>query len=324
MKGGSETSKVRGRAIAVGLGMRANFDDFCETMRNSEEPWSDFKGGPYFEIYGDLFKANPGFIGRVTSSAFQCVRTQKDVSHSSTDSIMLYYVLSGEMAFEQSGLVNSATSGDLVLLDSARPLTVTHKEGKPCRKVLMRIPKTAYAFTTKHDDWFSNVLVARSNIIPPLASCLTFFSEQVSEASTEQLAATYKACASFLPVASGAMQRADAHWEDRSSLQLHKQILALIQLELSNPDLNPSDVASRFGISVRYLHYLFARSGSTFSSYLTRRRLEAACRELTSGNGRIEISSLAFRWGFKDLSTFHRAFKRTYGCSPRRFRISAP
>jgi AraC-like DNA-binding protein len=35
-----------------------------------------------------------------------------------------------------------------------------------------------------------------------------------------------------------------------------------------------------------------------------------------------QIAELASRWGFKDLSTFNRAFKKHYGCTPSAYRKS--
>ncbi len=79
--------------------------------------------------------------------------------------------------------------------------------------------------------------------------------------------------------------------------------------------------AEHFGISARYVHKLFAASSTTFSSYVVAKRLEHIRSDLLSPACRNQpISNLAYRWGFNDLSSFNRAFKSRFGCSPSRFR----
>lgn len=55
-------------------------------------------------------------------------------------------------------------------------------------------------------------------------------------------------------------------------------------------------------------------SGETFSSAVTRLRLERACESLRSGD--VSIAGAAFSAGFEDLSHFYRQFGRRYGMPP--------
>jgi AraC-like DNA-binding protein len=96
--------------------------------------------------------------------------------------------------------------------------------------------------------------------------------------------------------------------------------LRYIDRNLSNPDLSPSLVADQLGVSVRYIHKLFASTAETFGSYVTERRLERIKWDLLASNQRPPIAAMAYRWGFGDLSTFNRAFKSRYACTPSQFR----
>ena len=59
-------------------------------------------------------------------------------------------------------------------------------------------------------------------------------------------------------------------------------------------------------------------SGRTFSEFLNRLRLQAACRELVeSDRSVLEISG---ECGFTQISFFNRLFKRTHKCSPMEYR----
>ena len=65
---------------------------------------------------------------------------------------------------------------------------------------------------------------------------------------------------------------------------------------------------------------LLAHSGTTFSAYLTAERLEHIKSELIAFSSHsVPVSLLAFQWGFNDLSTFNRAFKDRFGCTPCQF-----
>lgn len=60
-------------------------------------------------------------------------------------------------------------------------------------------------------------------------------------------------------------------------------------------------------------------TGLTFSEYIGTLRLEAAAGMLLDGNETIE--RIAYSCGYKDKSTFYRAFSKKYGCSPKEYRI---
>ena len=88
--------------------------------------------------------------------------------------------------------------------------------------------------------------------------------------------------------------------------------------------LSPAQVAQKAGVSVRTLHRIFQASGETFWSWIRDRRLERCYAELTApANSKRTITEVAFRWGFNELSTFDRNFRKRYGASPRQVRSKA-
>jgi AraC-like DNA-binding protein len=92
-------------------------------------------------------------------------------------------------------------------------------------------------------------------------------------------------------------------------------------MHIGDAALSPRSAALSLGISVRYVHKLFAITGTTFSAHVLAKRLELVRRDLASVECRHQpIFGLAYRWGFNDISTFIRAFKKKYGCSPSEYR----
>jgi AraC-like DNA-binding protein len=101
-------------------------------------------------------------------------------------------------------------------------------------------------------------------------------------------------------------------------------VLALrraIHERLREQGLTVATIAGAVGISERYVHKLFGRSGTTFSDYVMERRLDGAAADLRDqAMTDREIGAIAFDWGFSDLSHFTRRFKQRFGCRPRDWR----
>ncbi len=83
--------------------------------------------------------------------------------------------------------------------------------------------------------------------------------------------------------------------------------------------LDMEDVLALTGLSRPTFARQFKKhSGRTFSEFLNRLRLQAACRELLeSGRSVLEI---ALGCGFTQVSFFNRLFRRLQKCSPTEYR----
>lgn len=93
-----------------------------------------------------------------------------------------------------------------------------------------------------------------------------------------------------------------------------------IERHLANPELNPAQIAEACGLSLRYLHKLFAATPYTLGEWVRLQRLEAVHRQLRDPHCHLSIGELAFRWGFNDQAQFTRAFRQQYGCTAREVR----
>jgi AraC-like DNA-binding protein len=79
-------------------------------------------------------------------------------------------------------------------------------------------------------------------------------------------------------------------------------------------DLNTAMLAQALGISVRYLHRVFASTGLSFAEYVLRRRLETAASNLRARTfANLSISEISTRSAFSDLAHFHLAFEKLFG-----------
>lgn len=109
-----------------------------------------------------------------------------------------------------------------------------------------------------------------------------------------------------------------------ASAAMLQRVQDYILRHLHEEDLNPTRIAEANHISLRYLHMLFQRSDLTVSGYVLNSRLHACKQALTDpAFQRLQISEIAFRWGFNSTSHFSRTFKERYGASPGELRHAA-
>jgi AraC-like DNA-binding protein len=96
-----------------------------------------------------------------------------------------------------------------------------------------------------------------------------------------------------------------------------------VALHLADPDLTPEKAAAALKISVRQLHLLFEPSGTSFSQYVLKRRLEECRAALLNPVGGRSITDIALGFGFNSLGTFNRTFRRAFGITPSEVRGGA-
>ena len=84
-------------------------------------------------------------------------------------------------------------------------------------------------------------------------------------------------------------------------------------------DITVKGIAKYFSINPNYLSNLFSKeTGETITQYITRIRIEEACRILRISDE--PIYSISFKVGYKDNQYFHRVFKRLKGKTPLEYR----
>jgi AraC family transcriptional regulator, positive regulator of tynA and feaB len=266
-------------------------------------------------------RVNGGTISRSRCSPMVCIRNRPEVAHSDDECFYVLYVLSGYHACEQRGRKSKAQAGEIIVVDSSQVCRV--ETGDPPYDVMcVTVPKAHLSGIHHLEDKLANVRLGRSISTDPLLSCASLMSKQFTSVSEIELGAFYSAFVSLLPLAGGCFEDDN---KEKFYGSPHNTLLRAIEefteRNISDPTLSAHSAAEKFGISVRYVHKLFACSGRTYNSFVAAMRLEHIRNDLLSPpRRRQKVSDLAFRWGFNDLSTFNRAFKRRFGCSPSRYR----
>ena len=299
------------------------FGVFREGLCTAFMPWS-INSEPQGEFDGRIesVRLENGLVGRVRMTPVVAARTKADVSNSSAECIYGNFVLAGELHVEQRGRRNVARPGDVILYDSAFPVTVKEQHDHHYEDLPFLIPKSEFAAIKDLDNVFGNVVLRREALIRPLSSSLAFLAENMSSLSGVEVAGLFDACVSLLPVAVGYAERERNQKADiPQANEMLRAVLDFVNRHISSADLSPRAAADNLGITTRYVHKLFAAQHTTFGSYVTSKKLDLICKDLISPSYHYEaISAFAYRWGFNDLSTFNRTFKQRYGVTPRQYR----
>lgn len=138
--------------------------------------------------------------------------------------------------------------------------------------------------------------------------------------------------ADLLSVVSGLMQRAqvlkeyfetsasafelvDGHVLHKDEKELLERIVAVINANITNPQLSTTFVARQLGIGTRNLYrQLAAFTHDTPTAIIRATRLERARRLLSHTT--LTVEEIVYKAGFSNRSTFYTQFAQKFGCTP--------
>jgi AraC family transcriptional regulator, positive regulator of tynA and feaB len=301
----------------------AAFSTFRKFVCRTFFPWS------LERQYDDVFHGRAeglilpaGAIVRTKSTPIIAARDRAELQDSPTECIYANYVMSGELDVQQGGQDLTAKPGDLIIYESRLPVVTKEKSTGSFESLSFRIDRTQFARFERADALLSCSLISAENMIAPLTGCLSYLSESLLAIPLGEAASLFQIFGSLLPVAVLAIANADeASQQNLTPRTLTRQLQEYVEAKLSSPDLSPRSAAAELGVSVRYVHKLFAEKGTTFCSYVTSKRLDCVRRDLAADALRHEpIYAIAARWGLNDPSAFNRIFKEKFGMTPGRMR----
>jgi AraC-like DNA-binding protein len=259
-------------------------------------------------------------VAEVNSTAQDIQRTRRLISRSDAEFFQIAVIDHGVGRISQDGREALLRPGDLAVYETTRPFQWSFDNDWNAR--VFTLPRGSVRLSEEQ----RRLLTARrldggsgiTGVVSRFLRDLGRHADTLSGAGSERvLADVTDLTLTLLSDWTGGSEAV------RSSVQrsLMVRIKDHIDRRLADPTLRPAEIAAAVNISTRYLHRLFAAEHESVACYIRGLRLERCRRDLLDPRlADQSIATIAFRWGFGDLSGFNRSFKATFGVTPRDLR----
>lgn len=230
------------------------------------------------------------------------------------DSFSLMLQIRGSTLTSQDGRVCCLEGGQICLVDGTIPFDL-EVVGAFSQLMFLRMPRQLLLSKQPHlRQRTAAIFDPREAGTKLLSTVLLDVLQATAQLEQEQCTALLLALAQMLGVLKSRPD--DTHWRVQGAL-------AFIDAHLSDASLTATRVAQAQQISRRRLDdIMLGAVGTSLTAQIwLRRLLQASDALLDPRQTRRSIGDIAFDCGFTDTAHFTRAFKRHYGCTPRRWRI---
>jgi AraC-like DNA-binding protein len=263
-------------------------------------------------------------FSRITSSSEFTERTSRHVRKDGRDHFVLVNVRNGVVQLKQRGRDRQIPTGSFALFDLNSPWTWEH--AGPTEIINITMPAFMLRSRLRTVDQLVCVPAdPKTGLWGITSDLMRSLSEQLASVPSP---AAYSYASHLVELIALAFEagEADALEGEHTPVRiaLRRRCIGFMRANLADQTLDPEKISASMGISVRYLHRIFQDESDTVFGSLRGLRLEAACNALANpGNGRLSISEIALRSGFKSPSHFAVAFKHKYGVSATEWRRNA-
>jgi AraC family transcriptional regulator, positive regulator of tynA and feaB len=295
-----------------------DYDRFRDVLR---EDWGRYspKGIEPQDFAGRLrSRSLHGFLGMdFTCNANGIERTQLDARLDGIEHYYAAFQVAGGSTVVQNDRIAKVAVGDVVLVDSARPVTFAaddrHRYGQWfCLQLPRRSLVSHLGFEPRGGSRGRGEMQAGRLLHQLVLGAVNDPGSLIAPADAYMRLAVYDLLgALFAPSEAAAVS---VHTD-----RLFARVCSIVRARFADPDIGPCEVAAEAGISLRYLQKLFTARGSTCGRYLSWVRLDHAARllecraSLKTGQ---PLSVIACACGFRDYTHFARGFRRRFGRAP--------
>lgn len=248
-------------------------------------------------------------------------RSQKHIRANPIGLRMIWVVHQGAVHLTRSAGAHTIGPGEVAFIDTSarfRIKTVCDDKGE-YKSTQLLVPSYLFFPYLQEADKLSQALTMSGPAAGSVDHVLRLLEREgnwISKALATHL--THSLLASLSDVLE--QQNVPVARRERISIDRFLRYRSYILRNLSDPNFSLATVASHFGISVRYLGYVFEENRVKFSHLLWDGRIENSLRLLQELSPAVPIKEIAVLSGFKSAAHFSRLFKRAYGITPSLFR----
>lgn len=253
----------------------------------------------------------------------------QNVGLHSHDYYEIYFFVEGAVEMDISGSAYPLTPGDMIVVPPGTPHQVKILDGeRPYRRFVLwlsreywdRLEKSSSDYTyllrhtAEHHRYIYPFDAIRFNAI--YARLFSLLDEIHADRFGREECISLLVRELMLHLSRAVYERTHPGGpkENRST---YAAITGFIDTHLEE-DLTLDRLSREFYISKYYIAHLFQDStGLSVHQYITKKRLAACCAAIQSGTA---ISAAYRMCGFRDYSSFYRAFQKEYGMPPSKYR----
>lgn len=274
---------------------------------HSDEP-ERFRGRLEAGITGDIH------VFDVQASAHAVHRTPALIGCAPQHYFKFSLIERGSGMIVQEGRETALRPGDMALYDTDRPYSLVFDDD--IRMSIVMFPRELLDIPTEMLSRITALRLDGANgvgaMIRPYLSSLT---HQIGEVDGRIASRLFRTAFDMV----GTLLESELGNTTPATTQhaLMRRILDYIDEHLSEPELNPPQIASAHFISVRHLHALFSEQGTTVSTVVRTRRLDRCYDDLLNpALASRSVSRIALDNGFVDSPHFSRTFRAHFGVPP--------
>jgi AraC family transcriptional activator of tynA and feaB len=243
-----------------------------------------------------------------------CERTQRDIRFDGIDHCYAVFQVDGRSTIIQNDLAVELAVGDVAFIDSAGPVTYLNDGHE--QWLVLQLPRqrvvSGLGFEPRGGLRGHSGMRASRLLFQLVQDAVDDEEPMPTSAGNYMQLAVYDLLgALFAPV--------DAAPGSLYSERLFKRICDVIKDRFEDPDIGPCEIAAEVGISLRYLQKLFTKRGRTCSGFIQSVRLDQAARNIKRRalmKTDEPLSAIAYACGYRDYTSFARAFRQRFGHSP--------
>lgn len=250
-------------------------------------------------------------------------RTSRLIRQSDPELYQIGVITSGQQSIEQARHSTLVTPGEIVLYDSSRPFVASAGGPGSCGSLVLQFPRSLMPLP---DRMVAPLCGTSLGAADGMGQVLRQTLESLTRTSSDLTAEDRRRLSTIVldlaaAVVARRADRASALPPESRSEVLYQQITAFIHRHLRDPDLKPAVVAAAHSISVRLLHLIFQRHGTTVNGYIRQERITRCRRDLADPLlHATPVSAIGARWGYLRPSDFTRAFRAATGMAPTEYR----
>ncbi len=280
---------------------------------------------------GEIFNR---FTARVMVSAISCsslqlLRSPSTMERAALDHFGLCLVTAGKLAGRTDRDAFDCPEGGVFFLDLMQTLDMTlsttiSSEANRAKILILWIPR-ARMLKSLNDESALHGLALRdvSPVAHLLAACLNVLALEAEATGDAAFDALAEGVIELTAKALGPVLQSIAPKDRPTPIASLVVIRRFIDRHLASGDLGVNMLAEKFGLSRATLYRLFEPLGGV-ADYIREQRLRLAYQEVVAAEfSNRRIGLIGFRLGFKNVSSFSRAFRQRFGVSPRGARSAA-